>query len=217
MPDLRLKGAGAAGPPGTRGPHQAKGGCRRLARRLLVLALIAAAVLGGVRLLWGGWLMRYVYPFSYRASITSHAEAQGLDPLLVAAVVKAESNFWPWARSSKNARGLMQLTPQTGGWVATQVGLDDFDDDALYDPEVNLQLGCWYLAYLIRLYDGSLPAVLAAWNGGLANVNAWLAEGVWSGELGDAERIPFRETRNFIVRVLECLSWYERLYGEEIR
>lgn len=220
MPYIRPKGTGLARPSrssGPPGPYRAQGGCRRPAGRFLVFVLIVCAVFGFVWLRHSQWLMRYVYPFNYRASITSHAEANGLDPLMVAAVIKAESNFWPWARSGRDARGLMQVTPQTGSWVADQVGMGDFEDQALYDPEVNLQLGCWYLAYLIRQYDGRMPVVLAAWNGGLTNVNSWLADGTWSGELDDAGKIPFGETRDFVVRVLEYLSWYERLYGEEIR
>jgi soluble lytic murein transglycosylase len=133
--------------------------------------------------------------------------------MLVAALIRAESNFWTWARSRKDARGLMQLTPQTGRWVASQTGFAGFDDDVLYDPAANLELGCWYLAHLLAEYRGSLPATLAAWNGGRTNVDLWLSNGTWSGKIEDSGSIPFRETRDFVRRVLDNLTWYERLYG----
>lgn len=193
-----------------------RGGCRRFLRLLAIAALLVACTIALMRLSRSPLVMRHLYPFTYRPSIVRNAEAQKLDPLLVAAVIKAESNFWTWARSRKDARGLMQLTPETGRWVAAQTGFAGYEDDELYNPEVNLELGCWYLAYLVREFGDALPAALAAWNGGRTNVSAWLSSGTWSGELEDAGRIPFRETRDFVRRVLDNLTWYERLYGEGI-
>jgi soluble lytic murein transglycosylase len=163
---------------------------------------------------YGNNVWRQVYPFSYRALITRHAEANGLDPLLVAAVIKAESNFWTWAVSRKNARGLMQLTIPTGRWVAGQIGMAGFEEQTLHDPESNITLGTWYLSHLLAEYRGDLPIALAAWNGGRGNVDGWLQNGRWSGRLDDISQIPFAETRAFVPRVLSNLAWYNKLYGD---
>lgn len=185
--------------------------------RLWVFAGLGVLLVVFAAVVWrrcGDNLWRQIYPFTYRSIITRHAEANGLEPLLVAAVVKAESNFWTWAVSRKNARGLMQLTPPTGRWVAGKLGMPDFHEQLLHDPEHNIALGCWYLSHLLSDYAGNLPVALAAWNGGRGNVDAWLHSGRWSGRLDDIRRIPFAETREFVSRVLANLAWYDKLYGD---
>ncbi len=180
-----------------------------IASAVLLLALLALAVstLADCR-------MRQIYPFPYRSLIVTHATANGISPHLVAAVIRAESNFWPWAVSPKGALGLMQLTPETARWVAGQAGWAGLDEKLLHDAETNIALGCWYLAHLLRQYEGNLAVALAAWNGGRTNVTGWLNTGVWSGRAADLERIPFAETRGFVSRVLSNLTWYEKLYPE---
>jgi len=174
---------------------------------LLVLAVLSYWRLSDVRL-------RQMYPFCYRELIIQHARANNLDPLLVASVIRAESNYWSWATSPKGARGLMQITPSTGRWIAGQLGQQGFDDRMLYDPATNIAMGCWYLSHLLEQYGRSLPKALAAWNGGRTNVTGWLAAGQWSGTIDDLDSIPFGETRTFVGRVLANLDWYQRLYAE---
>lgn len=193
------------------------GGDRRTRMRLWLLLGVGAVLVLATVLAWrryGNNVWRQVYPFSYRTLITRQAEANGLDPLLVAAVIRAESNFWTWAVSRKNARGLMQLTTPTGRWVAEQVGMANFEEQTLHDPESNITLGCWYLSHLLAEYRGQLPVALAAWNGGRGNVDGWLQSGRWSGRLDDISQIPFAETRTFVPRVLSNLAWYNKLYGD---
>src|SRR5690606_24350900 len=102
----------------------------------------------------------------YRATVERWASEYGVDARLVAAVVRVESRYVPSARSSKGARGLMQLMPDTGAWVAERLGLGPVEPDELEDPELNLRLGTWYLAYQIRAFNGDLTLALAAYNGG---------------------------------------------------
>lgn len=203
---------------GGMGTNGGMGGSGRRTRNRLWLLIGAIALLILVTVIawrrYGENVYRQVYPFSYRAIIVRNAEAHGLDPLLVAAVIKAESNFWTWAVSKKDARGLMQLTPPTGRWVAGQLGMPDFKEQMLHDPEFNIALGCWYLSHLLADYGGSLPMALAAWNGGRTNVDSWLYSGRWSGRLEEVNRIPFAETRAFVPRVLANLGWYKKLYGD---
>lgn len=170
----------------------------------LILALVAAALFKPV--------LRLVYTIEYRDAIIAAAKQQGLDPLLVAAVVRVESRFDANARSRKGARGLMQVMPDTGAWVAEQLNWSEFHPDMLYDPERNLAIGTWYLRHLATLFDGNLVAVLAAYNAGQNRVQQWLAESRWDGREETIDDIPFRETRTYVRRVLGTLDAYAWLY-----
>ena len=183
--------------------------------RASVLLVAGAAVIVLSLLVWWGledWRLRQAYPLTYRDLIEEHAAANSLDPLLVAAVIRAESNFWTWAVSPKGALGLMQIMPPTGQWIADRLGIAAFDDRQLHDPETNVRFGCWYLAHLIEGFGHNLPTALAAWNAGRTHVSGWLAAGRWSGGVADLPSIPFTETRNFVGRVLHNRTLYERLY-----
>lgn len=155
-----------------------------------------------------------LYPFEYRAMVYDSAAGNGLDPYLVAAVVNAESGWDPDATSRQGARGLMQIMPDTGSWAADQTGLQGYQPNMLYDPGINLRLGCWYLASLRRQFDGSDLLALAAYNGGGENVRRWLAERRWGGEPGATMSIPFPETREYVRRVSRDAAWYRRFYDQ---
>lgn len=158
------------------------------------------------------YVARFVYPFHYRDTITAEAHKNELEPLLVAAVIWVESRFNAEAQSPKGARGLMQVMPETGLWVAEQIGMDGFIEDKLYDPGVNIAIGTWYLKDLIRQFDGNSYAALAAYNGGLNHVSRWLTSGVWDGTKDQLEGIPFPETRYFVSRVAKTYKRYQQIY-----
>lgn len=176
-------------------------------RLLLALAIIVSAVA-----VVGPWFWRVVYPIPHRSLVEKYARANGLDVRLVAAVIKVESNFRSDATSPKDARGLMQILPSTGAWIATQIGLAGFNDSKLYEPETNLRLGCWYLNDLIVQFDGQLHLALAAYNGGRGNVQKWLNDGTWSGKEIDISQIPFAETRSYVWKVMRVYAVYLELY-----
>jgi soluble lytic murein transglycosylase len=158
------------------------------------------------------YIARFVYPFHYRDIITMEAHKNELEPLLVAAVVWVESSFNKEAESSKGARGLMQIMPETGFWVAEQIGMDDFTEDKLYDPLVNISIGTWYLRDLFRQFDGNTYVALAAYNGGRGHVSRWLQNGLWDGSRDRLENIPFPETRLFVLRVEQTYRRYKQIY-----
>ena len=158
--------------------------------------------------------LRWIYPVYYRDVIERWASAHGLDPWLVAAVVRVESNFRPSATSPRGARGLMQILPDTGRWVAQQMGETRYFDDLLYDPEVNVRLGTWYLADLLRQFKGSEPLALAAYNAGRGAVQRWLAESTWDGSEEGIDAVPYGETRRFVAKVLRMWRIYRWLYAE---
>lgn len=177
-------------------------------RKLFILALVLLLVLAFNAERIG----RYYFPFQHQELVFHYAHQNKLDPYLIAALIKTESNFRADAKSPKGALGLMQIMPKTGYWIAEQLGDEDFDPRLLTDPETNLMLGSWYLAQLFEEFDNDPILVLAAYNGGRGNVEQWLDEHRWSGEANNLEQIPFPETRQFVRKVLLTYRIYNFLY-----
>lgn len=149
-----------------------------------------------------------VYPVAYSEYIVKYAHKNGLDPFLVMAVIKQESNFVPDA-SSDYADGLMQLTPDTAEWNARAMELEDYD---YLDPETNIKIGCHYLKYLIDTYE-IVDTALAAYNGGMGNVNEWLKNSECSHDGKSLYYIPFAETRGYVQKVNDYWENYKKMYG----
>jgi len=184
-------------------------------RGRLLFWLTALAFAAGLAYSGGRWvLFTQLYPLAYKSLIFTYAEANAVDPYLVAAIIRTESGFRPDATSGQGARGLMQIMPETGRWAASRLGLE-FTPDALYDPEYNIKLGTWYLAELLREFAGDPVLALAAYNGGRGNVWTWLEQRQWTGEERTLDQIPFAETRRYVARVLRDHKRYLWLYGEE--
>jgi soluble lytic murein transglycosylase len=159
-------------------------------------------------------LLRIVYPFPYRAMISAEASERGLDPYLTAALVRQESMFEARIASPAGARGLMQIMPETGRPLARAAGIDGWDAELLYQPEINAHLGTRYLAEQMQSYDGSLPSVFSAYNAGPQRVTQWkrFPEYARDDELF-TERIPFRETRDYVKILIRNRAIYRALYG----
>lgn len=179
-------------------------------RVLFAMALLALAALTG----WQGyrWGLVRLYPLQHRDLVFRYSRANGLDPWLVAAVINVESRWRPLAVSRRGARGLMQVMPETGEWAAAKIRLSGFQPDQLFEPETNVRIGTWYLAWLLQQFDGNQTAALAAYNSGDHQVRRWLAERVWSGEPQTVSQIPFPETRGYVVKVLAQHKRYIQIY-----
>jgi len=159
-------------------------------------------------------ILRIFFIFDYRQSIQTFSQAYGLDPHLLGAVIFVESRFDPTAKSSKGAVGLMQIMPATGEWVARQMGWESFRPEDLTDPVKNLELGCWYLAYLKKYFNGNEVAALAAYNAGHRYVQDWIDTKVWEGDLVKIEKIPFVETKKYLFQINAIRKIYRYLYPE---
>lgn len=152
------------------------------------------------------------FPYYHKDTIEFYSRQNQLDPLLVASIIRAESKFDPMAESKKGARGLMQIMPETAKWICSKIDIS-FHNDTLFEPEHNIMLGCWYLANLREEFN-NINLVLAAYNGGRGNVNKWIEEGLWKGEENNIDKIPFRETRDYIQKVKMNYDIYIKLYGK---
>jgi soluble lytic murein transglycosylase len=175
---------------------------------LSVLVLLAAA--GGafayVQETHPAWYERLRYPLSYDHIVVGHAANYDLDPALLAAVIYRESRFDAGARSSSGAIGLMQLLPDTAKGIALHTGGSRFRVADLYDPEINVRYGAFYLRRLLTKY-GDERLALAAYNAGQANVDEWRAQG---------KGIVFAETREYVDSVLKTRDIYADAYRKEL-
>ncbi|MDD3653695.1 MAG: lytic transglycosylase domain-containing protein [Desulfotomaculaceae bacterium] len=178
----------------------------KLKRRLILLLLFILLVCNFDH------IARIIYPFPYREVVQHYAGAYGVDPFLVAAVMKAESSFNKNAVSERGARGLMQIMPETGQWAAGKIGGMAFSPERLFEPETNIKLGSWYIADLSKEFRGDIILVLAAYNGGRGNVQGWLTTGKMTPGQSSISQIPFTETRLFVKKVLSYYNIYRKLY-----
>jgi len=155
-----------------------------------------------------------LFPLPYRAEFEKDARAQGLDPALLAGLVRQESEFNPGAQSGANAWGLTQLQPPTARQYAPRAGVPNFTPRQLFQPAVNLKIGAAYFKAMLNQHGGNLPQTLAAYNAGPNRLAQWLAWGLTYREPAEfIEMIPFTETRDYVQAVMRNADLYRRLYG----
>jgi soluble lytic murein transglycosylase len=180
------------------------------------LAARCAARLVG---LWPGGIIqdapiairRLGFPLAYADLLSAQAASEGLDPLLLAALIRQESLFEPVAESYAGARGLGQVMPATGEGIAKSLGLEGFALDDLYRPSVSIRFAAFYLSAQLKHFDGQLLVALAAYNGGPGNTLRWLELG---GEDLDlfVEVITAEQSRDYVQLVSEHYLTYQSLY-----
>ena len=175
-------------------------------RKVVPVAVLVLAVSVGLVYFRNGeptFIDRIRYPLHYQQIVRGHARNYHLDPALLAAVIYQESKFRADAKSSSGAIGLMQLRPETAEGIAIRTGGTRFQVSDLYNPEINVRYGSWYLRHLLDKYGDEKDA-LAAYNAGQRNVDEWRAEG---------KGIQFPETRAYVDRVEHLKHVYARAYG----
>ena len=154
---------------------------------------------------------RLYFPVLERETLISSSKENGLDPVLVAALIRQESNFNPQATSPVGARGLMQLMPAVGKDVAAAKGIGPWDPDLLYQPATNIKLGTAHLSGLVHKYP-DVVKTLAAYNAGESRVEKWSTKAGASDPEVFTERIPFVETRDYVRIILRNRAYYQALY-----
>jgi soluble lytic murein transglycosylase len=159
---------------------------------------------------------RYLFPLPYRTVLVRHARAQDLDPHMVAALIRQESEFNPRARSRANALGLTQVLPGTGRQLARRVGLRRFSAATLYQPEPNLRIGTYYLRSLLDRWGGKWEETLASYNAGPSRAADWVTWAEFREPAEFVETVPFTETREYIQAVTRNASLYRQIYRDGI-
>lgn len=175
--------------------------------RLLTLIILISLVLINSK-----WVLKTIYPIHYSDIIQKYSKEYTVDPYLVASIIKNESKFNPNALSRKEAKGLMQIAPITGEWASEKLEIKNYEEEQLYQPELNIRIGIWYINVLNNEFDGDLKLIVAAYNAGNGNVNKWLQNPEYSKNGKELTVIPFPETRIYSRRVLRDYQIYQRLY-----
>ena len=133
---------------------------------------------------------------------------------MIASVIKIESNYNKNAVSQSGAIGLMQIMPTTAIEVANKLGIE-FEVEDLYDIDTNINIGCYYLKYLLNIFDGSVYNALSAYNWGLNNVKTWILQGNADG-YGNIKNIPVRETENYLRKYRHAKIMYANIFGYDV-
>jgi len=185
---------------------------KRIAQRKILLTLLVTVILMIIIINSTTWLVKVVYPIYHKDIIFRYAGEYNVDPYLIASIIRVESKFYHKAQSSKGARGLMQISSITGEWAAQELEIQDYTSQKLFDPEINIRIGCWYVSILEKEFGHNFKTVIAAYNGGSGNVNRWLQDPQYSGDGKRLNHIPFEETREYVEKVLRDYRVYMRVY-----
>jgi len=156
---------------------------------------------------------RLIFPQPYWNDLTADAERNGVDPFLVASLIRQESEFSPTAISPAHAYGLMQLLPSVGKANAKKEGLKGFQTAQLLEPAINLELGTRNLKWVLDRFGGQTEYALAAYNAGDVPVRQWMAVGDYKDIAEWVESIPYTETRDYVQAIMRNREMYRMLYG----
>lgn len=159
-----------------------------------------------------GTLKKFVYTVNYFDIIQKEAAKNNLDPYLVLAIIKTESNFDKYTISNKKAKGLMQIMESTAKEIDN--GEYNVNEVNIFDENINISLGCKYLSLLIKKYKGNYYLAIIAYNAGMGNVDSWIEQGLVPDDLNDSinNNIPFKETKNYLKKVNNSYKIYRLLY-----
>ncbi|WP_051931382.1 lytic transglycosylase domain-containing protein [Clostridium sp. KNHs214] len=180
-------------------------------RKLILIIIIFAVILAILNV---ENIAKNIYPYKHKEYIERYATENGLDPMLIAAIIKTESNFNDRAKSNKDAYGLMQLTPETAKWISEKMQIGNFNEQMLYEPETNIKMGCWYVKNLQKEFK-DMDLVLAAYNAGRGRVSKWLKDPEHSKDGKNLHYIPFKETDKYVKKVEVSYNIYKALYNNQ--
>ena len=176
---------------------------RRFFTIITVILLVIVIIYG-----YNPLMKNILYPTHHKNIVEKFAAEYNVDEMLVFSVIKTESGFNERAQSAKDAKGLMQITDETARWAFEQIGIDKNSD--IFEPEINIQVGTWYLSKLINDNNGDLVTALASYNAGSGNVQKW--KDACGKKTIDITDIEFKETENYVNKTLKYYDVYKKLY-----
>ncbi len=177
---------------------------------LIIVLLIIFIILSGI-LKIQNFILKKIYKTQYSEYVYKYSEENDIDPLLTFAIIKAESNFKPDIKSKSGAIGLMQLMESTALEEAKEVNEVITTIETLYEPEINIKIGTKYYAKLLKKYNNNTVLALAAYNAGIGNVDSWIKQGKIKEDGSDIEKIPFKETNNYVRKIIRDYKIYQKL------
>lgn len=181
----------------------------------LILITIISIILGIIINAVWNYIELKNNPTTYSEIVKKYSLEYGVPERIIYATIKTESSFRSDAVSSSGAMGLMQMMPSTFEWLTSDEHLDEaLPKDALFDPEVNIRYGTYYLSYLAKKFDYDWTIVSAAYNAGEGRVLAWLESGEYTDDSGNLIKIPIKETRAYVKKINDAIDTYTKLYPE---
>lgn len=181
----------------------------------LILITIISIILGIIINAVWNYIEFKNNPTTYNEIVKKYSLEYGVPERVIFATIKTESSFRSDAVSSAGAMGLMQMMPSTFEWLTSDEHLDEsLPKDALFDPEVSIRYGTYYLSYLAKKFDYDWTVVSAAYNAGEGRVLAWLESGEYTDDNGDLIKIPIKETKAYVKKINDAIDTYTKLYPE---
>ena len=180
---------------------------------LIVLGALAVAAAIAVMFLRLNQSKVARYPVLYVDQIRAAAQENSIPAPYIAAVIMAESSYDPNAVSSVGAQGLMQIMPETGEWISGKLD-DEYTPTRMFDPDVCIRYGAWYLGFLMDRYDGDMRCATAAYHAGQGTVDGWLADPTYSADGSTLTQIGYDSTRRYVSRVMALYEYYVKAYAE---
>jgi len=165
---------------------------------------------GEVKSIW-----KPFYPRGYYDTVEKWANIEKVNPFLVYSIIREESHFNPFALSVSDARGLMQIIPPTGKWIAEKINSKNFNIGNMWDEETNIRMGSWYLRFLLDYFDDTEMLAVAGYNAGQGAVGKWVQKHDKKEADFFIENIPYEQTREYIKKVLRDYVIYHQIYGKE--
>ncbi len=160
-------------------------------------------------------ILEMMYPREYENFVSLYSKEYNVDENLVYAIIKAESNFDPDAVSGKSAKGLMQIVDETAMDVAKALSLNISQEELierLNDIDLNINLGTKYISMLLEKYE-NIALALTAYNAGIGTVDNWIEKGTIKSDGSDVENIPYKETNQYVRKILRDYYIYQKLYS----
>lgn len=161
-------------------------------------------------------ILKKIYKREYSEYVNKYAEIYNIDSMWIYAIIKVESNFNENATSNSGAKGLMQLMENTATEMAKKLEIESFESNMLYNPEINIMIGTKYFDELLARYNENYYLAIAAYNGGIGNVDEWINKGIINSDGSNIENIPYRETNIYVRKTINSFSIYKKLYNNKI-
>ena len=182
--------------------------------KIIIGTVIVVLIIAILFVLFKDKLLKMLYPKTYSEIVSVYAEEYDVEENLIYAVIKAESNFDSSAVSNRDAIGLMQIVEETAVDVAKknniEINTENIEEEIL-DIDNNINIGTKYLSTLLTQY-GNIEVALAAYNAGIGTVNNWIEKQVIKADGSDIENIPYKETNNYVRKILRDYRIYNELY-----
>lgn len=185
-----------------------------LKNKKLLTFIVAIFIVFVFLMMFKDKILKIIYPKTYKDVIQIYQEKYNIDENLIFALIKAESNFDNKAVSNRSAIGVMQLMEDTAKEVAIKNKIDiDYNNmkQELLKVDININIGTKYMTILLDKYE-STEVALAAYNAGIGTVDNWIEKGVIKADGSDIENIPYKETNNYVRKILSNYKMYKELY-----